>query len=175
MTAVVVTYGYNRLFSLRQLLYRWRGWLLRVSLTHSPMLLAVQVPSQSQAMVLQFLNTHHLPSRLTILLYITARASARSAAFQINTLRNLALFNLRTTHFIVMDVDTRVSSRGDLWNVRNSQHLQRVPESPRFCVREQHQRRHSPPLLPRRVCHAEALRVCRDLRVAVSARDCCDA
>lgn len=84
------------------------------------MLLAVQVPSQSQAMVLQFLNTHHLPSRLTVLLYITARGSARSTVFQINTLRNLALFNLRTTHFIVMDVDTRVSSRGNLGNIRNS-------------------------------------------------------
>lgn len=87
------------------------------------MLLAIHVSSQFQSMVLHFLNTHHLPSRLTTLLLVTSQRSAFGSSFQVNLLRNFAIFNLRTTHFLMLDMDVRVSSRSDFWSVRNSQYV----------------------------------------------------
>ena len=130
MTAVLIAFGYNRLFSLRHFLYRWRGQAPLLVLTHRPVLLAIHISSLYQATVLHFINTHHFPSRLTTLLFVTTQRSTFSNLFPINRLRNLAIYNLRTTHFLMLDMDVRVSRTvwmGGLWVVNTYDELMTLP------------------------------------------------
>ena len=56
--------------------------------------------------VYNYIKTHDLPSRLTLLLYI----HNGSNNFPINKLRNLAIYNIETSHFLILDSDLMVSS-----------------------------------------------------------------
>ena len=55
--------------------------------------------------VYHYIQTHTLPERLTLILYIHNNA----AHFPINKLRNLAIRNIETSHFLVLDSDLMVS------------------------------------------------------------------
>ena len=56
--------------------------------------------------VAHYINTHKLPSRLILLLYI----HSQSDHFPINILRNIAIRNIETTHFLILDSDLLISS-----------------------------------------------------------------
>ena len=53
-----------------------------------------------------YIQSHDLPSRLTLLLYI----HNGSKHFPINKLRNLAIRNIETSHFLILDSDLMISS-----------------------------------------------------------------
>ncbi|KAK8799970.1 hypothetical protein WA588_002790, partial [Blastocystis sp. NMH] len=91
---------YNRLFSIQQLLYRWRGNLVVV----------LQCPDYEEQSVIQFINTHYFPPRFTLILFLTDDEHVYSTSFPVNYLRNLAIRNIRTTHFLVMDMDLRLTT-----------------------------------------------------------------
>ena len=59
--------------------------------------------------ILRYLSSHHIPDRVTILLYLVAKSHPFYSVFPINHLRNLAIRNIRTTHFLILDMDLRVS------------------------------------------------------------------
>ena len=80
-------------------------------LTLSRLVIVFQCPVMSEQTVIDFVNTHYLPKRLTLLLYIVDPLHPHFNHFQVNLLRNLAIRNIVTSHFLVLDMDLRLSSR----------------------------------------------------------------
>ena len=87
--------------------------------------------SQNENYAIRFINNHHFPKRLTFLLYLVDSQHPHYTTFPINLLRNLAIRNIRTTHFLILDMDLRVSSRraGRLQLANTYQELKSVPRS----------------------------------------------
>lgn len=75
----------------------------------SPLSIVIHIQQQHEPYVIRFLNSHHFPKRLTLLLYLVDSEHEYYTVFPINKLRNLAIRNIRTTHFLVLDMDLRVS------------------------------------------------------------------
>ena len=70
--------------------------------------------------MIQFINNHHLPQRLTTILRTFDMKEKR--VFPVNMLRNLGIRNIETTHFQVLDMD--------LWPTTNSFHeMMKLPPS----------------------------------------------
>lgn len=74
-------------------------------------MLVMHTLSQNENYAIRFINNHHFPKRLTFLLYLVDSQHPHYTTFPINLLRNLAIRNIRTTHFLILDMDLRVSSR----------------------------------------------------------------
>ena len=53
-----------------------------------------------------YIATHDLPDRLTLILYI----HNNNNHFPINILRNIAIRNIETTHYLILDSDLLISS-----------------------------------------------------------------
>ena len=123
ITAVMVIYSYNRLFSLRNVLYRYRGYFFCMQLMDSPIVVVMHTPPQNEFYAIRFINRHHFPKRLTFILYLVDRMHPHYNVFPINELRNLAIRNIRTTHFLILDMDLRVSGIEYFWNDKNSEYL----------------------------------------------------
>lgn len=81
------------------------------SIMSRPLTLVIHIQQQHEPYVVRFINNHHFPDRLTLLLYIVDKDHPFYTVFPINILRNLAIRNIRTTHFLVLDMDLRVSSK----------------------------------------------------------------
>ncbi|CBK23359.2 uncharacterized protein [Blastocystis hominis] len=99
VTAIVTAFGYNRLFALRQFMYRYQG----------PIVLVIYATSTQEIHLVRYISTHFIPKRVTILFYLVSRYLKSSTVFPINRLRNLAIRNIRTTHFLILDMDLRLS------------------------------------------------------------------
>lgn len=56
-----------------------------------------------QEELLQYIASHYLPSRLTLLLYLVPTSAMN--VFPVNVLRNTAIRNVHTSHFMVLDMD----------------------------------------------------------------------
>lgn len=56
------------------------------------------------------MNTHFFPNRFTFILFLTDEEHVYNTVFPVNYLRNLAIRNIRTTHFLVLDMDLRLTS-----------------------------------------------------------------
>ena len=65
--------------------------------------IVIYAPISSQEELLQFISTHYLPSRLTLLLYLYQPSNSHT--FPVNLLRNTAIRNVRSSHFMVLDMD----------------------------------------------------------------------
>ena len=109
-----MVYSYNRFFSLRHFLYRYRGYCLFNGVMDRPLSIVIHIQQQHEPYVIRFINNHHFPKRLTLLLYLVDASHEYYSVFPINKLRNLAIRNIRTTHFLVLDMDLRVSSKSFL-------------------------------------------------------------
>lgn len=83
----------DRLVLLPQLLYRWEG----------PLVLVINGPAQREGEMITYINSHYLPSRLTVILYLIP--TREKVAFPVNMLRNLAIRNIETTHYQILDMD----------------------------------------------------------------------
>ncbi|CBK22126.2 uncharacterized protein [Blastocystis hominis] len=99
VTAIATAFGYNRLFALRQFMYRYQG----------PIVLVIYATSTQEVHLVRYISTHFIPKRVTILFYLVSRYLKSSTVFPINRLRNLAIRNIRTTHFLILDMDLRLS------------------------------------------------------------------
>ena len=84
-----------RLFFIRQLLYRWSG----------PMIIIVNGKLDEEKYVVNYIRKHYLPPRLTICLYFLSYRHPQAKVFPVNYLRNLAIRNVETTHYLIMDMD----------------------------------------------------------------------
>ena len=80
---------------------------LEYILLYASYLVLVISYTNEEAMELNdWLATTYFPERVTIITY-RLRSKAR---FPINTLRNLGIKHIRTTHYMVLDIDLMVSS-----------------------------------------------------------------
>ena len=80
------------------------------------LVVVLQCPDYEEQSVIQFINTHYFPPRFTLILFLTDDEHVYSTSFPVNYLRNLAIRNIAivntvTTHFLVMDMDLRLTSR----------------------------------------------------------------
>lgn len=53
----------------------------------------------------ELITSLRLPSRIRIVLYIPQKNSKETSDYPVNKLRNIAIVNIVTTHFLVMDMD----------------------------------------------------------------------
>ena len=67
----------------------------------SPLVVVLNGVLSSEDTIVEYLNSHYLPDRLTILLYLMPK----KGTFPVNLLRNLAIRNIETSHFQVLDMD----------------------------------------------------------------------
>lgn len=110
----------ERLFFFPYLLQRWKGLLFHSPLIHSPMSIAIMVNVTDVEEVETFIQSGDFPSRLRLALYITGfpkktdcvyRRTSRgfrcvpATVYPLNRLRNIAIRNSLTSHFVVFDMD----------------------------------------------------------------------
>lgn len=98
------------------------GCLFTHCITYRPITVVMHIQQQHEPYVIRFINNHHFPDRMTLLLFLVDSEHMFFSVFPINRLRNLAIRNIRTTHFLVLDMDLRVSSKvGE--GVTHSEHI----------------------------------------------------
>ena len=87
----------SRLFMVSHLLSRWPG----------PLVVTFFSSFREQSVLLDFVRNNVLPERLTLLFYFVKSSDNQ---FPINYLRTLGIYNIRSTHFIVLDIDLSITS-----------------------------------------------------------------
>ena len=70
-----------------------------------PMIIVINGNLQEEKAVVDYLRSNYLPSRLMVLVYLMGPLHPQSKNFPVNFLRNLAIRNVETTHYIIMDMD----------------------------------------------------------------------
>ena len=94
-----ITCSYDRIEFIGEHAWRWQGNLIFV----------IYCDEIEEQLVLKWIATHSIPDRIMLVLHIVS-SSYRAKVFPINKLRNLGITNVRTTHYVVMDMD--------MWPVR---------------------------------------------------------
>ena len=69
--------------------------------------IAVFTHSNQVEETIKLIKSLQLPSRVRIVLYIPQKDSEKIGDYPVNKLRNIAIVNIITTHFLVMDMDMR--------------------------------------------------------------------
>ena len=82
----------ERLAFLPYLLKRWPSYFT----------ITVQLKRREKAYVIHAITSLNLPDRVSIILYITGDNTGN---FFVNRLRNVAIQSIRTTHFLILDMD----------------------------------------------------------------------
>ena len=110
VTAIFALYGMNRLFTLRELLLRFKGWVWMVWIKCRNVMMVIKEKKEAESRLLKYIQSHYLPSRLTVILYLVDRNHPQYDRFPVNYLRSLGISNVRTSHYIVLDIDLHPSS-----------------------------------------------------------------
>ena len=110
VTAIFALYGMNRLFTLRELLLRFKGCKCVLWIKCRNVMLVIKEKVQAESRLLKYIQSHYLPSRLTIILYLVDKHHPQYNRFPVNYLRSLGISNVRTSHYIVLDIDLHPSS-----------------------------------------------------------------
>ena len=90
----------ERLSFLPLLLKRWPSYFT----------IALQLKEMEKALVIHKITSLQLPDRVSIILYITTN---KSKGFYVNKLRNVAIKSIRTTHFLILDMDAWPMGRSE--------------------------------------------------------------
>ena len=69
------------------------------------MIIIVNGKLDEEKHVINYIRRHYLPPRLTLCLYFLSYRHPQSKLFPVNYLRNLAIRNVETTHYQIMDMD----------------------------------------------------------------------
>lgn len=76
------------------------------------MVIVVNGRSDEERAISEYIRNTYLPSRLTVIMYLMGYKNPMAKQFPVNLLRNLAIRNVETTHYLIMDMD--------LWPTRNA-------------------------------------------------------
>lgn len=76
------------------------------------MVIVVNGRYNEEKSVMEYIRNTYLPSRLTIILHLFGYKNPHALDFPVNFLRNLAIRNVETTHYMILDMD--------LWPTRNA-------------------------------------------------------
>lgn len=121
----VLTNRPERLFFFKHLLSRWRGFAFLSLLTLRPISITIMVRRNESDAVEQFIRSSGFPSRLRLALYIFGISDrpdcvnkfdgkqmvcVEEKIYPLNLLRNIAIKNTVTSHFVVFDMDMWPSS-----------------------------------------------------------------
>ena len=68
-------------------------------------MLVIKEKVEAESRLLKYIQSHYLPSRLTIILYLVDKHHPQYNRFPVNYLRSLGISNVRTSHYIVLDID----------------------------------------------------------------------
>ena len=69
------------------------------------MLIVVNGKVEEEKAIIDYLREHYIPKRLTLLIYLVSHRNPQYKTFPVNMLRNLAIRNVRTSHYMIMDMD----------------------------------------------------------------------
>ena len=94
------------------LLRRWEGFVQSNPFIFRNYNIAVFTHKREIPSTVQLIKSMKLPDRVRIILYISRRSRDPKGVYPVNKLRNIAIVNVVTTHFLVMDMD--------MWPARNS-------------------------------------------------------
>ena len=109
-----------RLFYLNHFLKRWKGFTLLFPVIHSPISITVFLNKTELPEVETYIQKSKYPKRLRLALYVTAISDQKDSVYHfvndelvcleqtvypLNRLRNIAIDNTRTSHFILLDMD----------------------------------------------------------------------
>lgn len=87
------------------------------------MVIVVNGRLEDERDITKYIEKHYLPNRLTLCLYLMHRKHPHGKNFPVNYLRNLAIRNVATTHYMIMDMDMWPTGRG--WHpLISSEYLQ---------------------------------------------------
>ena len=81
-----------------------------MQLRYRNLTIVLQCPKTEEQHVIHYINTHFFPDRFVLVLFLTDEEHAYNNVFPVNYLRNLAIRNIHTTHFLVLDMDLRLTS-----------------------------------------------------------------
>lgn len=98
-----LTFRFDRLSFLHYFAQRWKGFLIAT----------IKVDADSVANATQAVAELRLPPKFTVILYIVEPKDPDFFDFPVNRLRNIGIRNVRTTHFLMLDMDmwpSRVST-----------------------------------------------------------------
>lgn len=120
----------NRLSFLPFLLQRWKGWKWSEIVRRRSYSIAVLTHAKQVKDAVERIKSLHLPSRVRIIVYIPQKNSKEKNDYPVNKLRNIAIVNIITTHFLVMDMDMwpartfllSISSSKSVWGVARASH-----------------------------------------------------
>lgn len=116
----------ERLFYFNHMLRRWGGFDSVVNVTCSPISVTAYLHINELEAVEQYILENHYPKRLRIALYIVGVSQHPDCVFHfedgklqcieesiypINRLRNIAIRNAMSSHFVVFDMDMWPASR----------------------------------------------------------------
>lgn len=87
-----MTRSEERLAFMPYLLKRWPSYFT----------IALQVKKKNVKSATRLVSGLHLPERVSVVLYVIPNSSN---SFYVNSLRNVAIQAIRTTHFVVLDMD----------------------------------------------------------------------
>ena len=88
--------------------------MTEIGLIFSKLVVVFLCNDSSELEIVTLLQKRYLPQRLTILLYVVDKMHPHYSHFPVNFLRNLAIRNIRTTHFLVLDMDLRMTSNHNI-------------------------------------------------------------
>ena len=69
------------------------------------MLIVVNGKVEEEKAIIDYLREHYIPKRLTLLIYLVSPRNPQYRTFPVNMLRSLAIRNVRTSHYMIMDMD----------------------------------------------------------------------
>ena len=73
----------------------WKGYVIA----------CVYCLKSEEAALVKFIESKHYPSRFHIILYIVEDTEWNKAIYPMNVMRNVAIEKVKTTHFLVLDMD----------------------------------------------------------------------
>ena len=109
-----------RLFYLNHFLKRWKGCVFLSLVIRSPISITVFLNKAELPEVEAYIQKSKYPKRLRLALYVTAISDQKDCVYHfvndelvcleqtvypLNRLRNIAIDNTRTSHFILLDMD----------------------------------------------------------------------
>ena len=69
------------------------------------MIIVINGRTSEEAAIADFIRNTFLPPRLILLLYLMGPQNPQKSNFPVNFLRNFAIRNVETSHFMIMDMD----------------------------------------------------------------------
>lgn len=95
----------DRLEFIPYLLQRWDGFAYHCLIIFRNYNIAVFTHKREIKSTIRLIKSMNLPDRVRIILYIPRRSRDIKGVYPVNKLRNIAIVNTITTHFLVMDMD----------------------------------------------------------------------